>query len=79
MILKASCPSLPTQCDGVDVKLQTSTKYLWRHPLELISTHVLALNQVDHVLKLVRDEVQDKAIHITIEPWKSGDDTNVDG
>jgi threonine dehydrogenase-like Zn-dependent dehydrogenase len=41
-----------------------------RHPLELISTHVLGLNEVDHALKLVGGEAQGKPIHITIEPWK---------
>jgi threonine dehydrogenase-like Zn-dependent dehydrogenase len=49
------------------------------HPLELVSTHVLGLDQVDHALKLVGGEAQDKAIHITIEPWKTGEKTHADG
>ncbi len=50
-----------------------------RHPLELISTHVLPLGEVDHALKLVGGEAQGKAIHITIEPWKPGVEANADG
>jgi threonine dehydrogenase-like Zn-dependent dehydrogenase len=50
-----------------------------RHPLELISTHVLPLSEVDHALKLVGGEAQGKAIHITIEPWKTGEQANADG
>jgi threonine dehydrogenase-like Zn-dependent dehydrogenase len=50
-----------------------------QHRLDLISTHVLGLDDVDHALKLVGGEAQDKAIHITIEPWKTGETTHADG
>lgn len=49
------------------------------HPLELISTHVLGLDHVDHALKMVGGEAPGKAIHITIEPSKTGEKTYADG
>jgi threonine dehydrogenase-like Zn-dependent dehydrogenase len=39
-------------------------------PLELISTHVVGLSEVDRALKIVGGEANEKAIHITVEPWK---------
>ena len=60
-----------------------------QHPLELISTHVLGLDAVDHALKLVGGEARGDStngvqstpgsIHITIEPWKTGETTHADG
>ena len=41
-----------------------------KFPLDLISTHVVGLNEVDRALKIVGGEAQEKSIHITIEPWK---------
>jgi threonine dehydrogenase-like Zn-dependent dehydrogenase len=59
------------------------------HPLELISTHVLPLSGVDHALKLIGGEAEvasahgaqgtPGAIHITIDPWKSGESLHADG
>jgi threonine dehydrogenase-like Zn-dependent dehydrogenase len=39
-------------------------------PLELMSTHVVGLKDVDAALKIVGGESTEKAIHITVEPWK---------
>jgi threonine dehydrogenase-like Zn-dependent dehydrogenase len=41
-----------------------------KYPLELISTHVVGLRDVDRALKIVGGESAEKAIHITVEPWK---------
>lgn len=41
-----------------------------RFPLELISTHVVGLKDLDRALKIVGGEATEKAIHITVEPWK---------
>jgi threonine dehydrogenase-like Zn-dependent dehydrogenase len=41
-----------------------------RFPLELISTHVVGLKDVDRALKIAGGEASEKAIHITVEPWK---------
>jgi threonine dehydrogenase-like Zn-dependent dehydrogenase len=40
------------------------------HLLELMSTHVVGLKDVDRALKIVGGESPEKAIHITVEPWK---------
>jgi threonine dehydrogenase-like Zn-dependent dehydrogenase len=42
-----------------------------KFPLELISTHVVGLKDVDRALKIVGGETKTPAIHITVEPWKS--------
>jgi threonine dehydrogenase-like Zn-dependent dehydrogenase len=39
-------------------------------PVELISTHVFGLKDADHALRLVGGEFKERAIHVTIEPWK---------
>ncbi len=40
-----------------------------RVDLEAMSSHVFGLKDVDHALRLVEGEIQDKAIHVTIAPW----------
>jgi len=40
------------------------------YPLERMSTHVVGLKDVDRALKIVGGESPEKAIHITVEPWK---------
>lgn len=37
-------------------------------PLELMSTHHFGLDEVDHALRLVGGEIEDRAIHVTIIP-----------
>jgi threonine dehydrogenase-like Zn-dependent dehydrogenase len=41
-----------------------------KYPLDLISTHVVGLSEVDRALKIVGGEDKEPAIHITVEPWK---------
>lgn len=45
-----------------------------RFPLELLSTHILSLDQVDSALRTIGGEEQREAIHMTIDPWKAGAD-----
>lgn len=52
------------------VELALSTMKAGKFPLELISTHVFGLKDVDHALRMVGGELKEKSIHITIEPWK---------
>jgi threonine dehydrogenase-like Zn-dependent dehydrogenase len=37
--------------------------------LEAMSTHEFGLDDVDHALRLVGGEIQDRAIHVSITPW----------
>ena len=41
-----------------------------KFPLELISTHIFGLRDVDHALRMVGGELKERSIHATIEPWK---------
>jgi threonine dehydrogenase-like Zn-dependent dehydrogenase len=52
------------------VELAINTMKSEKFPLDLISTHVVGLNEVDRALKIVGGESSEKSIHITIEPWK---------
>ena len=40
-----------------------------RLPLELMSTHRFGLDQVDHALKLVGGQFEERSIHVSIDPW----------
>ena len=40
-----------------------------RYPLELLSTHVLTLEDVDLALRTIGGEFKRDAIHMTIDPW----------
>ncbi|MBL8551305.1 MAG: zinc-binding dehydrogenase [Hyphomonadaceae bacterium] len=42
-----------------------------RYPLELLSTHVVGLGDVDTALRAVGGQTKMDIIHITVEPWKS--------
>jgi threonine dehydrogenase-like Zn-dependent dehydrogenase len=44
--------------------------------LSLLSTHHFGLDQVDHALRLVSGEIQDGAIHVTINPWEDSPSPN---
>jgi threonine dehydrogenase-like Zn-dependent dehydrogenase len=55
--------------DAVELAIHTMTSK--DYPLELISTHVVGLKDVDRALKIVGGEANENAIHITVEPWKS--------
>ena len=41
-----------------------------RLPLELMSTHLLGLNDVDRALHMVGGQTEDRPIHISVDPWK---------
>jgi len=51
------------------VELAIQTMKSGKYPLELISTHVVGLKDVDRALKIVGGEDKEKSIHITVEPW----------
>jgi threonine dehydrogenase-like Zn-dependent dehydrogenase len=52
------------------VELALRTMRSGKYPLELISTHVFGLKEVDRALRMVGGELPEKSIHVTIEPWK---------
>jgi len=52
------------------VELAIATMKSGKYPLDLISTHVVGLRDVDRALKIVGGESNEPAIHITVEPWK---------
>ena len=52
------------------VELAINTMKSGKFPLELISTHVVGLKDVDRALKIVGGEDSEKSIHITVEPWR---------
>jgi threonine dehydrogenase-like Zn-dependent dehydrogenase len=54
--------------EAVEIALQTMKS--GKFPLDLISTHVMGLNDVDHALRMVGGELPEKSIHVTIEPWR---------
>ena len=41
-----------------------------RLPLERMSTHVVGLSELDHALRMVGGEADERSIHITVSPWK---------
>jgi threonine dehydrogenase-like Zn-dependent dehydrogenase len=52
------------------VELAIGTMKSKKYPLDLISTHVVGLKDVDRALRIVGGETNEPAIHITVEPWK---------
>ncbi len=40
-------------------------------PLELMSTHRFGLDQIDTALKIVGGQMEEKSIHVSIDPWMS--------
>jgi hypothetical protein len=38
-------------------------------PLELMSTHRFGLDQIDKALKIVGGQMEEKSIHVSIDPW----------
>ena len=54
--------------EAVEIALQTMKA--GKIPVELISTHVMGLKDVDRALRMVGGELPEKSIHVTIEPWK---------
>lgn len=60
------------------VEMALSAMASERYPLELLSTHVLSLDEVDSALRTVGGEVRRDAIHMTIDPWLERGHTNVE-
>jgi threonine dehydrogenase-like Zn-dependent dehydrogenase len=48
-----------------------------RFPIELMSTHVVGLGDVDTALRAVGGETSSSVIHISVEPWKSEQPSNI--
>ncbi|HUK61633.1 MAG TPA: zinc-binding dehydrogenase [Stellaceae bacterium] len=40
-----------------------------RVPLERMSSHVVGLGDIDHALRMVGGETEERSIHITVAPW----------
>ena len=38
-------------------------------PLELMSTHRFGLGEIDKALKIVGGQMEERSIHISIDPW----------
>jgi len=55
--------------EAVELALQTMAA--GRFPLEKMSSHVVGLTEIDHALKMVGGESQERSIHITVDPWKN--------
>ncbi len=51
------------------VELALKTMAGGRFPLERMSSHVIGLKDLDHGLKMVGGESQERSIHITVAPW----------
>ncbi|MFM1814751.1 MAG: hypothetical protein RLZ98_1446 [Pseudomonadota bacterium] len=41
-----------------------------RYPIELMSTQVMALGDVDHAIRTMGGKTGERAIHISIDPWR---------
>ena len=52
------------------VELAIATMKSGKYPLDLISTHIVGLGEVDRALRIVGGESNESAIRITVEPWK---------
>ncbi|HVA15685.1 MAG TPA: zinc-binding dehydrogenase [Stellaceae bacterium] len=53
------------------VELALKTMAAKTFPLEKMSSHVVGLSQIDHALKMVGGESDERSIHITVDPWKN--------
>jgi threonine dehydrogenase-like Zn-dependent dehydrogenase len=52
------------------VELALKTMGAKTFPLEKMSSHVVGLKEIDHALKMVGGESEERSIHITVDPWK---------
>jgi threonine dehydrogenase-like Zn-dependent dehydrogenase len=52
------------------VELALKTMGAKTFPLEKMSSHVVGLKEIDHALKMVGGESNERSIHITVDPWK---------
>jgi threonine dehydrogenase-like Zn-dependent dehydrogenase len=53
------------------VELALKTMAAKTFPLEKMSSHVVGLKEIDHALKMVGGESDERSIHITVDPWKN--------
>ncbi|MDB5571325.1 MAG: Threonine dehydrogenase [Hyphomicrobiales bacterium] len=53
--------------EAVEMALRTMASN--RLPLELMSTHKFGLNDVDKALKIVGGQMEERSIHVSIDPW----------
>jgi threonine dehydrogenase-like Zn-dependent dehydrogenase len=51
------------------VELALGVMKAGRFPLELMSSHVVGLGDVDHALRMVGGESDERCIHVTVAPW----------
>jgi threonine dehydrogenase-like Zn-dependent dehydrogenase len=52
------------------VELALGAMKAGKYPIEKISTHVLGLKDVDYGLRMVGEELPERSIHVSVEPWK---------
>jgi threonine dehydrogenase-like Zn-dependent dehydrogenase len=53
------------------VELALAAMATGRHPLELLSSSEVGLQDVDRALRAIGGEIESDAIHITVAPWKT--------
>lgn len=53
------------------VELALQTMAAGNFPLEKMSSHVVGLKDIDHALKMVGGESQERSVHVTVDPWKN--------
>ncbi len=53
--------------DAVEMALRAMASK--KYPFELMSTHLMGLDQVDHALHMVGGQLEEKSIHVSIDPW----------
>jgi threonine dehydrogenase-like Zn-dependent dehydrogenase len=53
------------------VELALKTMAAKTFPLEKMSSHVVGLKEIDHALKMVGGESEERSVHITVDPWKN--------
>ena len=41
-----------------------------RYPFERMATHLMGLDQVDHALRMVGGQLEERSIHVSIDPWR---------
>jgi len=53
--------------DAVEMALRAMASQ--KYPFEKMSTHLMGLDQVDHALHMVGGQLEEKSIHVSIDPW----------
>ena len=55
------------------VELALNAMASGRYPIELMSSAVMGLSEVDYALRTAGGKTDTRAIHISIDPWRSVD------